>query len=460
MYRNIPGNSCYKLSSNGVFVNSDGVVCELPIVNDKVNLTMYGKNVTVDLKWLILLSYYNVELPDKYINHIFNITFVKAANVLKIISKHIMVFSKAMTIFNGYRIIPNFTDHAVDKFGNVVSVMTGEILNTHDSNGYVHVNIYNPLKLKKISYPVHRLVGYTWIQNFEYEVYPIINHKDGNKTNNYYKNLEWCSFKMNNRHAISANLKSDNVNCKVMDHELDEVNFFNSLSEAALYIGYSGTILIDYLKPRHKPLFLKRYEIKHIDDESPWYYNSANYNQRIGSIIIDVIKEDGSVEKFLNIEEFKKVYGVHITSSKKIEEIVTVKYPNLKFIFTRHNETLPVQAYNTLTSEVIEARSCKELSRLLGMDDTQIGIYIKHKKGMVFKGYMFRYKSNEPWSEEVNKKNSFPVRIRVTNLSTKEVIEFDSLRQTSKYFDVDKKGIKLRLDNCKNLNGWIFERII
>lgn len=52
---------------------------------------------------------------------------------------------------------------------------------------------------KKNLYFIHRLVAMCFIPNPNN--YPIINHKDQNPSNNYYKNLEWCSYKYNNNYA-------------------------------------------------------------------------------------------------------------------------------------------------------------------------------------------------------------------------------------------------------------------
>ncbi len=52
---------------------------------------------------------------------------------------------------------------------------------------------------KRKNYSVHRLVALTFIDNNT--PHNQINHLDGNKLNNCFCNLEWCSSTENNRHA-------------------------------------------------------------------------------------------------------------------------------------------------------------------------------------------------------------------------------------------------------------------
>ncbi len=55
-------------------------------------------------------------------------------------------------------------------------------------------------------YIVHRLVAKYFVPNPSN--YPHVNHLDGNKYNNHYSNLEWCTIEMNNAHAKALGLMS------------------------------------------------------------------------------------------------------------------------------------------------------------------------------------------------------------------------------------------------------------
>lgn len=86
----------------------------------------------------------------------------------------------------------------------------------------------------------HRLVCETY-HGFE-PMKPFVNHKDRNKLNNYWKNLEWCTTAENNRHAATIkSSKRTNPNKVVLIIKSSEVvHVAHSLHEAARFCGMPG----------------------------------------------------------------------------------------------------------------------------------------------------------------------------------------------------------------------------
>lgn len=82
--------------------------------------------------------------------------------------------------------------------GNVFSEKYGRRISLKQSEhkGYRRVALSSNNKRK--IYPVHRLVLEAFIPNLEEK--PFINHKDGNRKNNWVENLEWCTAKENMKH--------------------------------------------------------------------------------------------------------------------------------------------------------------------------------------------------------------------------------------------------------------------
>lgn len=78
-----------------------------------------------------------------------------------------------------------------------------EILKQNECRGYLSVLLCKDGEKLRIS--IQRLVAINFIPNTENK--PTVNHKDTNKKNNFWKNLEWATHAEQQNHAVANNLR-------------------------------------------------------------------------------------------------------------------------------------------------------------------------------------------------------------------------------------------------------------
>jgi len=97
--------------------------------------------------------------------------------------------------------IEGFNDYKVSNIGDVYSEKYNKFKKLKprlNSKGYLYVNLC--VKGKYSSKIIHRLVAEHFVEGYEEGL--VVNHKDGNKTNNHYSNLEWCTLSENSKHSF------------------------------------------------------------------------------------------------------------------------------------------------------------------------------------------------------------------------------------------------------------------
>lgn len=140
----------------------------------------------------------------------------------------------------------------IDEYGNVYRISYSKpkkytnknlpyILKTReDKDGYVKITLSDKGKAK--SYFVHRLVAMSYIDNPNN--YNIVNHIDGNKKNNHYSNLEWCTITENNHHALKfglRNMKNNKLSKQVEQYDMkgNLIATYKSANDAKRITGLS-----------------------------------------------------------------------------------------------------------------------------------------------------------------------------------------------------------------------------
>lgn len=106
--------------------------------------------------------------------------------------------------------------------------------------GFLNIGRYLTYHFNGGTHFSHRLVCQTFHENPENK--PYVNHKDGNKLNNHFSNLEWCTVTENNRHSYHI-LDNDSQHEKrrvfvIRNKEVEYIAF--SVRDAARFINAPG----------------------------------------------------------------------------------------------------------------------------------------------------------------------------------------------------------------------------
>jgi hypothetical protein len=113
---------------------------------------------------------------------------------------------------------PDFTRYEFSNHGNFRNIINGyHYKHSLNDDGYVRVALFNDKKNKKVPVRIHRIVGMLFLEPVEGK--HDINHKDGNKTNNYFENLEWVTTQENIQHSIDTGLRKRCWTQKLTDED-------------------------------------------------------------------------------------------------------------------------------------------------------------------------------------------------------------------------------------------------
>jgi len=157
--------------------------------------------------------------------------------------------------------IPNYEGfYEVSNFGRIKSLKRsilregGKMLNLKEKllNPIIDEHGYYKVQLWKGNMPysvrVHRLVAICFVNNYNPNLE--VNHIDGNKLNNLYNNLEWCTSLKNQLEAVRLGLKKQTKVNMYKNGVL--VSTFESVSKAAEINKTSRSSIFRCLKGKFK----------------------------------------------------------------------------------------------------------------------------------------------------------------------------------------------------------------
>lgn len=126
----------------------------------------------------------------------------------------------------------------ISNTGKLYSKISDKILKTRiNKEGYEVVCISLGSRNKKKAIKIHIAVACMFCDGYKEGL--VVNHKDGNKLNNLYTNLEWVTYKQNSIHAENNGLNKHSKikpirSVNIYDSTIIE---FKSIGEAICYIS-------------------------------------------------------------------------------------------------------------------------------------------------------------------------------------------------------------------------------
>lgn len=137
-----------------------------------------------------------------------------------------------------YKQIEGYPDYLIGNDGSVISNFkyrksNSRVLKKRYQRGYVYVMLYANSIPKNIS--IHRLVAKHFVDGYEDGL--TVNHKDCNKKNNHYTNLEWVTHAQNIKHRDENNLRiaPKGVECANSKLNDDDVRHIRELYSTGKY---------------------------------------------------------------------------------------------------------------------------------------------------------------------------------------------------------------------------------
>lgn len=165
--------------------------------------------------------------------------------------------------------------YQISNYGTVIDKEKGyKIRQTISKLGYAKLGLYTGYERK--DYLVHRLVAKYFVSNPNN--YKYVNHKDRNRSNNIYTNLEWCTQSYNvryeNANKISTFKRSNKIAC-YKDSKL--VGLYIGSNEAATALNLNPSAIRKCLRDSVKefrPYYgykmrnsVKGYTFKYVTEE-------------------------------------------------------------------------------------------------------------------------------------------------------------------------------------------------
>lgn len=159
-----------------------------------------------------------------------------------------------------WKCITDYPNYKISDTGLVYNCITKSYKKPRkDKDGYLTVSLWKDGFEK--NYKIHRLVALHFVDG--YFDGAVVNHKDEDKENNHYSNLEWCTIHYNNHYNGKVARTFKPILMYTLDG--DFVREFESIRSASSHFNKSPSNLVSHLKGKQKTF--SKHIFKYKEDE-------------------------------------------------------------------------------------------------------------------------------------------------------------------------------------------------
>lgn len=261
--------------------------------------------------------------------------------------------------FEGFFLIPGYTNYAINRSGVMVNVTTGKTKawcvtkpnkERNSLGGYRYSGVVND-EGRYTNLFRHRALAMVFFGIPDTGEVMVVNHKNGRPGDDELSNLEWVTFGENNQHAYDAGLRGKAAKAILVKNILTgEIVQYPSVKRAADACGYpTGTFIYYRMRDNPNGVYSDNLMFK-FDDGSEW--PTPNY---------------GNVSLARNVR--------------------------------------PVMAYDVIANQVKIAESASSMAKIIGATADDVSRYARKNLNKLLNGHYIRYHEGTPelpvYSEEV-----------------------------------------------------------
>jgi hypothetical protein len=339
----------YKVSINGTLYTSEGVEVATLSKNNNlyVKIEWIFGYIEYNLASLVLYTFNLVKLPDHLFHEIVPLYVDSDFTNLSIVNLLYKFKSGKLEVENypGFYYIPFYTDYAINIAGELINITTGKFKlwsvtkpdhKKNSTGGYFYSRVVNENGFSKTLFQ-HRALCLVFKDYDEKINSLVVNHRDGNPSNNDLDNLEFTTYYLNNLHAVETGLRGDNKPVLCKNLKTNEILRFSSINACGRFFNQPRAgFVYNRLKFNPTKVYSDMLVFKY-DDGTPWPDFDTSKIQRIADNEDYIARNvfTGQLVIFNTVKDGERLFSVKsetIHSHVKKRLLIPVNGWNFRYI--------------------------------------------------------------------------------------------------------------------------------